>query len=130
MNNEEAESADLAQFREFLSAHGLTTRQDRHKQLPRLLKWVFRALPVRGTEARPFGPEGFTTLPKVRSLLSPYEPAVGSSGQPSHGRDGLVCIDLLPASTAEQLLQLLPKANVRVRHESAPSFEQFVQLGR
>jgi hypothetical protein len=133
MNPSEEESTDLAQFREFLEAHGLTGTQVQGRRLPRLLdllEWVLRRLPVRDSSERPFGPAGFTTIPEVRALLAPYEPAAMSDGRPNDGRGGHFYIDLLPASNAEQLLQLLPKANVRDRHEGAPSFAQFVELGR
>jgi hypothetical protein len=84
---------------------------------------------MRDDPVRPFGPEGFTCDPAVQDLMAPYEPA-DMHGHPNEGLGGLIYFDLLPADVAERLLALLPEANTRERHENAPSFKQFVQLGR
>jgi hypothetical protein len=132
MDEDREESADLIKFREFVAAHGLAARpsHQRPHRLPRLMKWIFHLLPMRDDPARPFGHEGFTMDPVVRTLMAPYEPAVDMNGHPNDGRGGLIYFELLPADVAERLLALLPKTNTRERHEDAPSFEHFVQLGK
>jgi hypothetical protein len=76
-----------------------------------------------------YGPAGFTKAPDVRALLAPYEKtSTADEEDPEWG--GVIYFDGLPWPEADQLLRLLPEGNRKNRQNIAPSFEQFIQLGR
>jgi hypothetical protein len=81
-------------------------------------------------DVRRYGSEGFTRTPEVRALLTPYEKDEDAADTEDPDWGGVIHIEGLPWHEAEQLLKLLPEANGRDRQNAAPTFAQFVELGR
>ena len=84
---------------------------------------------MRHSERR-YGPECFTRTPEVQALLTPYEQDPGTIDTADPDWGGVIRFDGLPWHKADQLLKLLPEEHGRNRQNAAPTFEQFVQLGR
>lgn len=75
-----------------------------------------------------YGRAGFTDASEVRALLDPYEEA--EAADETGELPDLIHFYGLPWREAERLLKLLPEQHARNRQNVAPSFEQFIDLGR
>jgi hypothetical protein len=77
---------------------------------------------------RRYGPVGFTTTSEVRAILAPDDLSLG--GFHDYDTEDLFRFNGLPWREARELLKLLPEQNARDHQNAAPTFEQFVDLGR